>query len=123
VPRHRQPGRAYLDCAQVAAGWRLTGELQAPRGKGVPLEAGRSAAANILRGNVAASGGQGGPGQRDHRHPLVGAPALAGGDQPVQPAGGGLEVGHQGHGGLGRVAKPVPRSSAASAHSSVSTRC
>ena len=72
------------------------------------MEAGAVGGGEHLEREVAPFGGQGGPGQRDDGHPLVRAQPLGSGDQPVQPAGGGLQVGHQGHGDLGRVAKPVP---------------
>jgi hypothetical protein len=79
----------------------------APGGKALLLEAGAVGGGEQLERVVAPFGGQGGPGQRDDGHPLVGAQPLGSGDQAVQPAGGGLQVGHQGYGDLGRVAKPV----------------
>jgi hypothetical protein len=66
------------------------------------------AAANTSSARSRRPAARGGLGQRDDGHPLVGAQALGGGDQPVQPAGGGLQVGHQGHGDLGRMAKSLP---------------
>jgi hypothetical protein len=54
------------------------------------LEAGAVGGGEHLEREVAPFGGQGGPGQRHDGHPLVGAQPLGGGDQPVQPAGGGL---------------------------------
>jgi hypothetical protein len=65
-----------------------------------------------LQGEVAPSGGQGGPASV-----TMGIHGRSPGARRW-----GLQVGHQGHGDLGGVAKPLPRSSAASDHSSAATR-
>lgn len=55
-----RPG--LLDCAEVAAEWRLAGEFQAPRGQVVLLKAGAVGGGEHLKGEVAPFGGQGGLG-------------------------------------------------------------
>jgi len=95
VPRHRRPGRP-TGLRGVTAGWWLAGELQVSPGQAVLLKAGGGWRRRTPRGRGRAVRRPGRSGQRDDGHPPVGAQALG---------GGGLQVGHQGHGDLGGVAK------------------
>jgi hypothetical protein len=60
VPRHRRPGRP-TGLRGVTAGWWLAGELQVSPGQAVLLKAGGGWRREHLEGEVAPSGGQGGP--------------------------------------------------------------
>lgn len=68
-----------LDCAEVMAGWWLAGELQASPGQAVLLKAGPVGGGEHLEGEVAPSGGQGGPASVTMGIHRSGAQALGGG--------------------------------------------